>query len=744
MSNLLTAALAYAELGWHIFPCAPGGKTPLLKGKGCRDASADPEQIRTWWTAHPNANIGLACGKNSGVSVIDLDVDPDNNENGWETLKEFPDLPATIIADSPRGGAHFIFSAEDPPANKNDFAKGIDIRGDGYYILLAPSIHPNGKEYAWRAGHSPWDISPAPFPDFMRPAKPEVQPTPPPSRPVSYQPSRTPIEERARLYLQECDPAISGAGGHNRLLWAARAMVKGFLLPESTALYLLETEYNSRCCPPWNLADPREAKDFRRKVSEASRTYAQKPEGWLLDEYNLRSYWSDNDALLDAGNQIAANLLRGISTPRPEPVEIPEEKREEIEHWLLQPPGLVGDICNWINATALKEQPLLTLAASLTLCGAVMGRKVKDEWDNRTNLYAMSVAPSSAGKNHARKQVKRLIDAAGINELLGGEDVTSDAAIEKRMESQPVTFFLWDEIGHMMQSIRSSGSNPHLSKVLPTLMKLYSASGETYMGKEYATGDRRSIEQPCCCLYGTTTPDKLVDGISTSEIKDGFLGRIMVFVSTENPKKDFSRAKVTDIPEHLVTAIKDWWMSEVVPGEGTPNITAVTKPFQVTIPTTEEAQRRFLELEELAESRASNTLEKSKGVDALWGKAGENARKIALIVACGDCGQDAVIDEVHADYACKLVSYLISRLADLVIKNVAESQFEKDKQYLLKTIKTAGTKGISKSNLTRRTQKFDARQRENYLRDLVDAEEIVIRYDLSPIMIYPYPYGLKQ
>lgn len=206
-NNLLNAAIRYAELGWHIFPCVPGGKKPLTPN-GCRGASADVAQIRAWWAKWPNANIGLACGKVSGVSVVDIDVDEAKGKNGWATLGNYPAMPTTVVAESPRGGAHYIFATDNPPANKNEFAHGIDIRGDGYYIVLAPSIHPNGKAYAWRDGCSPWDLQPAPYTDFMRPKKaapapwlPSAQQTQAP-RPAPVA-SATPIEERARLYLQE-------------------------------------------------------------------------------------------------------------------------------------------------------------------------------------------------------------------------------------------------------------------------------------------------------------------------------------------------------------------------------------------------------------------------------------------------------------------------------------------------------------------------------------------------------------
>ena len=109
---------------------------------------------------------------------------------------------------------------------------------------------------------------------------------------------------------------------------------------------------------------------------------------------------------------------------------------------LGRPPGLVGDLYDWINATAGKPQPVLALAASLTYVGALGGRLVRGPCGERTNLYCLGVGPSCSGKEHARTQIKRLNRVAGITGLMGGEDVTSDAAIEMELSRQKRVLYL--------------------------------------------------------------------------------------------------------------------------------------------------------------------------------------------------------------------------------------------------------------------------------------------------------------
>jgi hypothetical protein len=102
-NSLLDAALRYADLGYRVFPCAPGGKEPLTE-HGFHDATTDIEQIEQWWTEHPAANIGIAT---EGLLVVDVD----GAENTWlpAVSEKWLALAQAPISQTPRGGRHFIF-----------------------------------------------------------------------------------------------------------------------------------------------------------------------------------------------------------------------------------------------------------------------------------------------------------------------------------------------------------------------------------------------------------------------------------------------------------------------------------------------------------------------------------------------------------------------------------------------------------------------------------------------------------
>lgn len=150
---LLRSALALAARGWLVFPCAPGGKKPALRGNWQNLATTSPEQIRAWWARAPY-NVGVACGP-SGLVVIDLDLPhgeqpgrlPASTANGMGALaalcarhgQPYP-LP-TYAVDTPSGGCHLYYAA---PAGQVRNSAGrlgqlIDVRAGGGYVIGAGS-----------------------------------------------------------------------------------------------------------------------------------------------------------------------------------------------------------------------------------------------------------------------------------------------------------------------------------------------------------------------------------------------------------------------------------------------------------------------------------------------------------------------------------------------------------------------------------------------------------------------------
>ena len=150
-NELLHAALEYVARGFYVFPLAPRGKLPLISkkvgGKGFHDATLDPDQVRTWWSACPDANIGIATGA-SGLVVLDVDGPEGQNELAALVAKHGA-LDRTLAQQTGRaGGLHLVYRGA---GIRSSQVKGehLDIRGSTGYIVAPPSVHPSGTLYQW-------------------------------------------------------------------------------------------------------------------------------------------------------------------------------------------------------------------------------------------------------------------------------------------------------------------------------------------------------------------------------------------------------------------------------------------------------------------------------------------------------------------------------------------------------------------------------------------------------------------
>lgn len=151
MSNITTVDFAYryADMGWQVFPCQPRDKKPLVKWVDF--ATHEKNMLSGWWEMYPTANIGIACGKRSGIIVLDVDAGHDGYDSLRDLILEYGQLPETPVAKTGSGGEHIFFKHPGIEIRNSagKLGQGLDIRGDGGYVVGAPSIHPNGNRYEW-------------------------------------------------------------------------------------------------------------------------------------------------------------------------------------------------------------------------------------------------------------------------------------------------------------------------------------------------------------------------------------------------------------------------------------------------------------------------------------------------------------------------------------------------------------------------------------------------------------------
>ncbi len=188
-------AVRYAAHGWPVVPlhapgasgcscrrgeCGSPGKHPRT-ARGLHDASTDHDRISAWWQRWPDANLGVVTGADSGLLVLDIDL-PDGPSSLARLEAEHAALPATCEQRTGSGGRQLLFAHPGHPvSNRTRLEPGIDVRGDGGYIVVPPSAHVSGGRYQWTGR-----VPPATPPEWLlqhldRTRTPDVPAVDPPS-----------------------------------------------------------------------------------------------------------------------------------------------------------------------------------------------------------------------------------------------------------------------------------------------------------------------------------------------------------------------------------------------------------------------------------------------------------------------------------------------------------------------------------------------------------------------------------
>lgn len=167
-STKAETAQRYLARGWCVLPLRTRDKRPLIVWEPLQNARPSAGQVADWFNRWPDANIGIVTGEISNLIVLDIDPKHGGDASLERLERQLGRLPATVEATTGGGGRHIYFAHPGGLIrNRTGLAQGIDLRGDGGYIVAPPSIHPSGRPYAWAEGHSPEDVALAALPRWI-------------------------------------------------------------------------------------------------------------------------------------------------------------------------------------------------------------------------------------------------------------------------------------------------------------------------------------------------------------------------------------------------------------------------------------------------------------------------------------------------------------------------------------------------------------------------------------------------
>jgi len=757
-------AFAYMQRGWSLVMMPMKTKGPNYPGWNAPSELVNtPERAIKKFAQGPQ-NMGVV-HQPSGTCAIDVD------DEAWarHILEEFGldydeimDFGLRIRSKANRDKAIFAGVPGDMPLLKVTWPKQdakhptdrftiIEFRAGPNQDVLPPSLHPDGHHYTWAEGKAPWDFEELPqippkLLDFWRTLadrnsglREEIDNL----CPWKKQHSGRRYVQASRAVSNEHNDVI---GAFNRmasvedLLSQAGYKKKGkrWLAPSSSTRIPGVVVFNDQDhakCYSHHGSDPladgyaHDAFDLLTILQHNGNINSALEDAARQTGISRQQPKQEPDVVIDLDAALEAQEKRRKARETPDQVtvrddtpakviEAKEAPKDEIAYdvpdWpehLLKPGGVVQDIAAWILKTAQKPQPILALAAALSVVGTVLGRKVATSTGLRTNYYLVGVAGTSAGKDHARKCVKVLFQASGLFDLLGGEELASGPALLSRAAAHPVSLFQIDELGLMLKAVATKGAGPHLASIVTNLMKLFSSAGTVYAGTEYADQkmkQRVDIAYPCVGLHGTTTPETLWPALGSQDVLSGYLNRMMIlFVPDRRVPKQY--VGIDQPPANVVE-----WMKaarEIQCGVmGLDPASPIELPFAAMTP------QIFRDFDNWIEDRMEQV--KAEGLAPLWGRAWEHAAKLALGMACARytaqelkdtaAGGGLEIDPTSAQWAIDFVKFVLTIQEQQVASRMGDSDFDRWCQDVLRVLKQAGPAGRTESELTKYSRMYRA------------------------------------
>jgi hypothetical protein len=311
----LKAALAYARLGWAVVPlhdvtagaCSCGDAECRSAGKHPRrpawqhEATADSATVEAWIAQYPNANVGIATGARSGFFVLDVDGDA-----GRAALAALGEVPPTVQARTGSGGDHYLFKLPDFAVGNSvrKLGAGLDVRGDGGQIVVAPSVSLKGK-YRWVTSPLRGTIAEAPA-WLLERLRPRAASAGIEFVRGYFPPASAAVLEEARAALVVHGPAVEGDGGDDHTFRAAALLARDFALTFEEA-WPVFADWNHTCRPPWS--DDDLAAKLRGGDEYGTGPYGSKRKADVLARVRtLLKNWRDEGANRDALEHLGKEL----------------------------------------------------------------------------------------------------------------------------------------------------------------------------------------------------------------------------------------------------------------------------------------------------------------------------------------------------------------------------------------------------------------------------------------------------
>jgi hypothetical protein len=615
-----------------------------------RGVPAASERAR--WAAG-DAGVGVITGPAShGTVAIDIDTDDATIMAAIMAV-----LPPTPIKKRGAKGETLFYYAPHIAASMSwniDGYRVVDLIGPGRQTVLPPTIHPDsGQPYVYTGNGALEDVTPSELPELTADIMATISTA---LAPFGYQ---------ASAPRSDNGGGSSGAGvgdddsPHRHLNQAALADLTAWV-PALGLYRCRRARLGYEAVATWRPSTTGRAPEKRhlnlKIVPEGIRDFGSDQGYTALDlvmaalSCDLNTAWGFLSERLSfaEGPEIAFKASDAVVVehgPVAPSCETPAPASEALEPF-THVPGVVGDIVDWIIATARRPNRVLALGAAVTVVGTLIGRRVAGPTRSATHLYVVPVGPTGSGKQHLIDAVRALMRAAGAQSHIGPGEFISMPAVVNFIMRKPLALCVQDEYGaflHRITSKKASGFENAISKILRTL---WATSFSAMATAEWASRKMEIIQSPAISILGLSTPNELHGALQGESVANGFLNRFMVVNSNVHASDVKPALEPSVVPEQLSAALRTLYL-----WSGPQSLLQIDNPEIAFMPevlpwASEQAAACYHDFEHMRDQQ----MDEEPDLKPYVARAGEMAIRLATIRAAGRWGPGATIDQSDIDW----------------------------------------------------------------------------------------------
>ena len=356
---------------------------------------------------------------------------------------------------------------------------------------------------------------------------------------------------------------------------------------------------------------------------------------------------------------------------------------------LLSIPGFIDDVVKLSMQSAPYPNRVLSFTGALALLAFLVGRKVQDKRDNRSNIYLIALADSGTGKDHPRKVNFNIAFRAGVAGAIG-DAFASGEGLEDALFMHPSMLFQADEFDCIFNTLKYSKDN-RAESINEKLLKFYGASNTIYPLRKKASAKKKDgtvheiahIVNPNLVLLGTAIPQYFYESLSRRVLENGLVARCIIVEAGKrgeagNPQPITPSDSLIRAATYLANLDVNGNLTNEYPKPliitETPEATAALREVQL------ECDRRYNFYEAQNEGAAK----------ALWARAHEKVCKLAMLHGISSNVYNPLITDKSVKWAWKFIDHLTRRMLYMADRYVYENIFDEKCQRAIRKLQEHG------------------------------------------------------